>query len=507
VKRAALAVVLLTSCGGPRHQIIEDTWDIPEAWAAPELTEITDLGGSDVPQTGNLVLQGSDGVATIGETLWLRGKGFGRQPSVSVGGRPAAVLGRTRDGGALVRVPPGTPSGSQPVVVSNEVGKGERPIAIRRYAAVMPAEGNRVGWAEIAANGPIAAGTTPVSGGRLLALSADGRAAYVAEMARSVVNVLEIPAAGAPRVSQRLDLGAEPVVALCAAARAPVLAVVRLGDVILLDTSSPLRPVRGVPRAFPTALREARLIAADLSPDGRYLAAITERGNALVLIDVAARAKAAPVAEVALLGEVRVPVLIDVAFSPDGQTVWALAGDTDTSRAVGPQPTQVFAVRVAGDPRAQAALTIARVVTISGAANPMRISTGRAMPLVSGSAIRLPPEKATVFISAQARVPAGVDAKTATAPATIFRLGAEDAASDAATAAGTVGKADLSPDGRWLLAAASSDGGLNVISAPADFRPGEHRSVQIVAAGAVAQSGGPAASGSGARPPELRVQP
>jgi hypothetical protein len=197
-----------------------------------------------------------------------------------------------------------------------------------------------------------------------------------------------------------------------------------------------------------------------------------------------------------------------VAFSPDGQTVWALAGDTDTSRPVGPQPTQVFAVRIAGDPRAQAAFTVARVVTITGAVNPMRISTGRAMPLVSGSAIRLPPERATVFVSAQSRVASGVDAKTATtAPAMIFRLGAEDAASDAATAAGTVGKADVSPDGRWLLAAASSDGGLNVISAPADARPGPQRSVQLVAAGAPGQSGGPAASGSGARPPELRVQP
>jgi len=461
VKRAVLAAVLLTSCGGPRHQIIEDTWDIPQAWAAPELTEITDLGGSDVPQTGNLVLQGSDGVATIGETLWLRGKGFGRQPSVSIGGRPAAVLARTRDGGALVRVPPGTPSGSQPVVVSNEVGKGEKPVAIRRYAAVMPAEGNRVGWAEIAASGPIAAGTTPVSGGRLLALSADGRAAYVAETARSVVNVLEIPAAGAPRVCQRVDLGAEPVVALAAASRAPALAVVRRGDVVVLDTTFPLRPVRHTPRVFPTALREARLIAADISPDGRYLAAITEKGNSLVLIDLVARDKAAQVAEVALLGDVRVPVL-----------------------------------------------TVARVVTITGAVNPMRISTGRAMPLVSGSAIRLPPERATVFVSAQSRVAAGVDAKTAAAaPAMIFRLGAEDAAFDAATAAGTVGKADVSPDGRWLLAASSSDGSLNVISAPADARPGQQRSVQLLAAGAPGQSGGPGASGSGARPPELRVQP
>lgn len=506
MKRAVLGVVLLTSCAGPRHQIVEDTWDIAEASMAPELTEIADLGGADVPQTGELRLGGSDGIATIGETLWLRGKAFGRQPSVSVGGRPAAVLGRTRDGGAVVRVPPGTPAGPQPVVVSNELGKGEKAIAVRRYAAVVPSEGDRVGWAELAPAGPIAAGFTPIAGARLLALSSDGRAAYVGETARSVVNVVEIPAAGAPRVVHRVELGAEPVLALLGATRAPVVAVVRRGDVILLDTTSPLRPVRSVPRAFPTAVRDGRIVAADLAPDGRYLAVVTESGNALVLLDVSPRGSAAPVAEVALLGEVRVPVLIDVAFSPDGQTIWALAGDTAASRPVGPQPTQVFAVRLGGDPRAQQALAVARSVTITGAAEPNRISTGRAMPLVSGSAIRLPPEKATVYISARARPAGGTNSANPASrgPATIFRLGAEDAAAEAATAPGTAGKADVSPDGRWLLAAASGDGASQVVSAPADARPGEQRYVQL---GGGKTTPPPVGPPTAMRPPELKIQP
>ena len=111
----------------------------------------------------------------IGETLWIRGRSFGRQPTVLVGGRPAAVLGRTRDGGIVVRVPPATPSGSEPVVVSNEVGKGERPIAVRRYAAVLAPGSGQVGWAEVGADGPIAAGRASVPGARFMALS-PGRA-------------------------------------------------------------------------------------------------------------------------------------------------------------------------------------------------------------------------------------------------------------------------------------------------------------------------------------------
>src|SRR4029079_8720428 len=108
-----------------------------------------------------------DGVAVIGETLWVRGRSFGRQPAVTVGGRPAAVLGRTRDGGIVVRVPPATRSGSQPVVVSNEVGRGERPIAVRRYAAVLAPGAGEIGWAEGGPAGPIGGGAAPARGGRL----------------------------------------------------------------------------------------------------------------------------------------------------------------------------------------------------------------------------------------------------------------------------------------------------------------------------------------------------
>src|SRR5262245_61141788 len=202
--RLGLLPLVFAACAGPNHQIIEDRSDLAETSGSPEVTEISDVGGGDVALTGNLAMQGADGVAVIGETLWIRGRSFGRQPAVLVGGRPAAVLGRTRDGGIVVRVPPATPSGSQPVVVSNEVGRGERPIAVRRYAAVLAPGSGEIGWAEVGPEGPIAAGTTPARGGRWLALSSDGRAAYVAETSRSIVNVYELPAAGGPKAVYRL---------------------------------------------------------------------------------------------------------------------------------------------------------------------------------------------------------------------------------------------------------------------------------------------------------------
>ena len=112
IRRAGLLTLAFAACAGPNHEIVEDRFDIYESSSSPEVTEVADVGGGDVALTGNLAMQKPDGVAVIGETLWIRGRSFGRQPAVLVGGRPAAVLGRTRDGGIVVRVPTATPSGS-----------------------------------------------------------------------------------------------------------------------------------------------------------------------------------------------------------------------------------------------------------------------------------------------------------------------------------------------------------------------------------------------------------
>jgi hypothetical protein len=517
VKLRILLVVLSTSCGGPLHQIVEDSRNIREASGAPEIRAVNDIGGADVPMRGDLVVGSSDGVATIGETLWIRGGSFGRQPSVLVGGRPAAVLGRTRDGGVVVRVPPATAVGPQPVTLSNEMGKAEHPIAVRRYGAVLPAGGGQIAWVEMTSEGPIAAGTTEVPGARLMAMSADGRAVYVSPKDQSLVQVIEVPAAGGPKRidSFRLDLGPEPVTALVAATRAGMLAVVRKADIVLVDISSPLRPARSAPRALAPAVRDAGLAAVDLSPDGKYLAAVSREGNRVMLLDLVPRGQAPLITELQVLPEVRVAVLLDVAFSPDGQTLWVLAGNTAASRPVGPQPTQVFAVRLTGDARSQVVMSVARGVKVDSAVDPVSIGTGRGLPLVSGAAIRLPPERSTIFLTArqrQAGAAADDDAQQPTTMPTtptassVFRIGAEDAASEAATAQGTIGTVDVSPDGRWLLAAAlGRDGTSRLLSAPADARPGESRSLELPAR----KTGLSAAAGStaGLTPPEIRVQP
>ena len=497
---AVVAAALAAGCATP-HTIVDDPFEVAETSSAPEITAVTDVGGGDVPLHGELVMEAPDGVAVIGETLWVRGRSFGRQPTVEVGGRPAAVLGRTHDGGLVVRVPTGTPAGSQPVAVSNEVGRGERAIAVRRYAAVLEPGAGQIGWADVGAAGPIPAGTTPISGAQWLALSSDGRAAYTAGPQSAALDVIDLPGPGTPKVVYRLDLGrpgapGSAVVGLAAASAAPVLAVVRKDDVMLVDTSSPLHPARSTPRPLPREVRDGRVVAVDLSPDGKLLAVATEAGNQVLLLDLGTPARAPVAGALSVLPDVRESVLCDVAFSPGGDTLWVLSGDTPRSATVGPQPTELRAVRIGADAQSLAHLSVGRTVAVPEAATPGRLGVGRARPLASGAAIRLPPERHAVYFAAGLRAGGGTS---------IFAVGSEDAAAVALTGPDRFGRPDLTFEGRWLLApAAVDDGSVRVLSTAADGRPtppGSARPITAIPAGS-----GPAPAGT--RPaPELRIQP
>jgi hypothetical protein len=285
-----------------------------------------------------------------------------------------------------------------------------------------------------------------------------------------------------------------------------VLAVVRERDVLLLDTSSPLRPARSAPRALPAEIQRAHIVAADLSPDGKLLAIATAEGNRVALIDLVPQGRAALAGALSVVPDVRESVLVDVAFSPAGDTLWVLSGDTARSRASGPQPTALRAVRLGGSPESLARLDVARVVSVGAARDPARISVGRALPLVSGAAIRLPPERATVFFAAASKRPEAAPEGAAPAPdeAGVFRVGAEDAATVVIAAVGRLGTPDLSFDGRWLLApVAASDGSIRVLSAAVDGRPAPSPApLDVVRAG----------SGAARQPmdqplPQLRIQP
>jgi hypothetical protein len=475
----AAGLSLLAGCASLEATSVVSPRDLEEATGRPRIDEVRDLGGTDIPSVGVLRMGASDGMAVIGETLWIRGGNFGRQPTVTIGGRAAAVVSRTGDGGILVRVPVGTPVGPQRLVVSQLEGDTDRAIQVRRLGVVLARD--RVAFLDMTAEGPQALDGVAVPGVQFLQLSADGRAAYVANP-QGVLRVFELPAAGKPSEVTKLELG-PGVRGLFAASVAHRLLALREDELVDLQTDSPLRPVVGSARALPGSLKNEQVLRMAGSPDGRLLALALAKKNRVLLFDVdnlrvlpaPAPITDPPFVEMPLFPKVPGPVLVDIAFAPDGETLWVLAGSSEHNRNLGPQPTTVIALRL---PRTDAAggavgLARARTVVLDDVAAPAAIGTGHSLPLASGSAVRLPPEKATVFISGRER---------ASKRPAIFALDAEDHATAVAVQDGAlaVGRTDVTPDGRWVLGTfVDHSETLLVVSAPADARPGKARSFRV----------------------------
>src|SRR6185369_5141714 len=104
----------------------------------------------------------------------------------------------------------------------------------------------------------------------------------------------------------------------------------------------------------------------------------------------------------------RLPLVRDLCFSTDGETLWIVSGDSaDTLPAI--QPTRLTAVRLPfakDEPKAENAtpagsrlLSVWRTQSVPGAAAPLKLTVARGQPLASGTTIRMPPEKAAVFVT------------------------------------------------------------------------------------------------------------
>jgi hypothetical protein len=459
---ALVGVSVGCATAGPRTAV--EPRELDEASGTPGITAIEDLGGVDIPAIGELRPHASDGVAVIGEALCIRGRGFGRQPTVAIGGRVAAVVSRTGDGGILVRVPVGTPVGSQKVAVTQEHGTSERSIEVRRLGVLHA--GDSLIWLELSTEGPRVRGTSALPGARRVQLSADARAAYVLD-GQGGLTTFELAAAGTPAQAGTQALGAAPVRAFLAAGSAHRLLVVRERDALTLDTSFALRPHPEGESPLPPWLRGRAALRLALSPDGQLLAiGFPERNRVTVLrLDRLNGNTPAP-AELNLAPDMRAPVLVDLAFAPDGSTVWALTGSNADNRALGPLPTTVHALRVEDAGGHEPQLARARTVVIDQATAPVALSTGRGLALASGAAIRLPPEKATIYVAARTR--------DGDRPA-LFAVGPSDTATAVFTEqnAAAPGRPDVTPDGRWLVGPVVEEAGaVRLAAAPADGRPG-----------------------------------
>lgn len=378
--------------------------ELAEATSAPVITDIVDLGGVDVPARGQIRPSGRDGVAVVGEGLWLRGQGFGRQPTVYVAGAVAEVLARTADGGIVVRVPPGTSAGSQTLRVRTLAGQTEAPLTVRRYAVAW----NNLGqsrWLDASddGRGPSAMAQKPsvtLPAISRLAFSSDARAAYVLGPDARELSVIDVAAVGGPGKVFALELEGKPVWALKAAALAPILVVLREDDVMVLRTEQAARPPRSRPRPLPVEVQKREPIAAAVSPDGRHLAIAVAQGNQVALLSLSDRAPLPIEAWLTIDDGMRAPPIRDLGFAIEGNVLWVLSGPLINEPTSGALPTTLSRLTVQTSGK-RSTLALHEKHQLPDAGVPTALGVSRTRPLPSGAAIRRPPSLAHVLVGAQ----------------------------------------------------------------------------------------------------------
>ncbi len=407
----------LAACKSGGFPDVVEVREVSTTFGPPSVSRIRDAGAARLPQTG--AWRGEpDGVAGPGELLVIEGDNFGRLPTVSIGGRATTIVARTEGGGIVARVPPGVPGGTVPVVVSQPKGRAQKSFPIRRLAVV--AHAGQLTFLRVDKDRAEPVGKPlPVPGARLVRISGDGAAAYaIANRADGDHLVaVDLCAPGGPRIAVEKKLAHHGAL-LAAAMDAPVAAVVGVGEVTVISTRDAVNPALFEPMDLPMGAKGPRAI--ELSPDGKLLAVLVADGNRLVVLDVTSPPNGGVVTAVDLLPDQKLPLVRDLAFASDGETLWIVSGDNDkTLPAV--QPTRLTAVRIlppeknetasaAATPPAGARpdepgqksariVSLWRTQSVPGAAAPLRIAVARGQPVASGTTIRMPPDKAAVFVT------------------------------------------------------------------------------------------------------------
>jgi len=463
------AALALAACGGASGMVVVDVRDVSTAGDAPRVRKVTDLGDlGQVPQSGRLPALDSDGQFVVGELVLIEGEDFGKLPTVQIGGRPAAVEARTGGGGIVARIPPGVPTGAIDVEVSHPKGKHAVQIQVMRYALVVqPNEGKLHVLAVRGSEAPTKVSTLDMPGAQSVAYSQDGQAAYVliqagASDSTGVVAILVTTASGGPKEVRRLRIPMKRPLFLSAAASAQVLAVVDGNVGLMIDLQDPRNPANHKTFALQVGPQGAVPRAASLDASGRTLTLLVSEGNQLLPFDVSdptAPVRATPLVAVP---NVRHPVLRAFTYSPAGDQLWAVSGDTELSLGAGQHQTHIIAVDLQHG--AAAPLSLKAPAPIAGADAPLVVASSRRETIAPGTSIRSTSKTAAVVVStvhasmlALANKPVG-EAKAETfnavaEPATVLRTDLEGETQVLFKASGVVTGLAVSHDSALVAAA------------------------------------------------------
>ena len=399
----AVALLALAGCSPGKIPHVMDVRDISRAGGAPQIESVTDLGNSLVPASGPMKLSGAnDGSAVIGELLLVRGSNFGKQPRLTIGGRGSQVLAHVKGGGVVVRVPWGIDTGSVDIEVEHARGHSSKKYPVRRLGLVATGEALQV--FEVLADGKLALKQQiAMPGATRVTYSFDGAAAYVAG-GNGKLWLKTVDMTGpAPRVISQDSFPGNQVLDLVSAKQVPLGAVVSDTHMTVYDTSKSYNAALYAPHKIATHLGKKGILAAAMGGRGKTLALLLADLNEVVVFDISTPSELGQLTMAKLLPERRLAVVRDLAFSPDGYSLWVVSGDTARSIGGGLLASEITQLQVRppttkDDPGVK--LTVHRSWQIGQGLGPAELAVARGEPIPPGTAIRPEPSRSVVYISA-----------------------------------------------------------------------------------------------------------
>jgi hypothetical protein len=402
MRSSSLTVFLaaVVGCGGNQLPEIVDARRVSAASSAPRIKQVTDLGGGPLPAQGPLSIAASDGSAVIGELMWLSGSGFGKQPTVRIGGNAAEVLAHVSGGGIIVRVPWGIDPGNVEVEVAHAAGRSSATFPVRRVGLVATSRALRV--VEVRTDGSVVVGGQVALDGkaRRIALSVDGAVAYVGGETGAGLRlwVLDLTVAPVPRVVATHNLPGARLIDLVSAEQAPLAMAVTDTHLVYVDTHNGLSPALYTPHLVPSQLVGKQVLAAALGGQGKAMALLLADLNQVAVFAVGNPADPATAQVVEVLPEARLQNVQDLRFSTDGGSLWVVSGDTPRSISGGSQPTQLTLLQVTTGAELEA--KVHRTWDLGEKLAPVELAVARSEPIPPGTAIRAEPSTSAVYVAA-----------------------------------------------------------------------------------------------------------
>ncbi|MBU1241139.1 hypothetical protein KKF84_03170, partial [Myxococcota bacterium] len=335
-------------CAKPQPMKITKTLDLPESDKAPVISTILDYGNYELPTDGSLEQITGDGKFVPGELLIIRGKNFGRLPTVTIAEKATPILARLGDGAIVTRMPHGIEAGTQNVAVSTEKGLHQKPVKVVRYALAQAPGSKDVVLFD-------AWNFTKIksySVGNVLGIAFSESSSYAylvtGEKSGFVLLTMDLTAAPAPRFVDKKPFKGSTLLGFgYSASRKVFVAATNLG-IKGFSVDSPGSPIPSPVQAWSKDIAAKDIIEAALSPDGKNVAIILTTDNTLALFDIQVLHNIKKGPRLKLMPDAKVPLLKSLKFHNEkvGSSLYVLTGDTPASLKVGYHDNKVIVLEV-----------------------------------------------------------------------------------------------------------------------------------------------------------------